>query len=364
MRSTRFGVGLLVAVVVGACSGSDATDPGGPPAIAISVEPAALQLLRGASKTFVVTLDRTGGFAGPVALSVEGVPVGVTSTVDTVPADADIGLLHLDTTLEAAAGATQLTFRATAAGVDAATVSVQFVIQGVPPPFAGTIFIDPDIITPSDPTTFQSLSYAGRGERTMYDRRVSGWITANAYLFDVTFDDGLGTEVQVNPEFGDVETAQAQAEKYADVIGRLPTALRRDAETVWIHKGVEPFGGGNRNLLIHTGQALLYEAEGILEETFVHEAAHTSLDAAHAAAPGWVAAQAADGTFISTYAAENPTREDVAETFLTFLAVRYRADRISATLDTTIRWAIPHRIAYLDGVPLDMYPIVPPAQGR
>jgi hypothetical protein len=50
-------------------------------------------------------------------------------------------------------------------------------------------------------------------------------------------------------------------------IGRLPTVLRSQLRTVWIHQGVEPFGGGNNNLLIHTGQADLYYASGILEET-------------------------------------------------------------------------------------------------
>lgn len=34
--------------------------------------------------------------------------------------------------------------------------------EPVDPPFNGTIFIDPDIITSSDPTTFQGLSYAAR----------------------------------------------------------------------------------------------------------------------------------------------------------------------------------------------------------
>lgn len=363
-RWKRRGIGLLAAVLSSACSGSDAVDPGGPPGIVITVAPASVRLTRGGSETLTVTLDRTGGFAGPVAFSVGDVPAGVTATSDTVPASAAIAVLHLDVALDAAAGTTVLTVRAEATGVQAVTASLPLAVVGVPPPFAGTIFIDPDIITSADPTTFQSLSYAGRGNRTMYDRRVAGWITANAYLFDVTFDDGLGTEVQVNPEFGSPEAAEAEARKYAEVIGRLPTALRRDAETVWIHKGVEPFGGGNRNLLIHTGQAALYEAEGILEETFVHEAAHTSLDAGHALAPGWVAAQSADGTFISTYARDYPTREDVAETYLTFLAVRYRADRISASLAGTIAGAIPFRIAYFDGVPLDMYPIVPRAEAR
>ena len=65
------------------------------------------------------------------------------------------------------------------------------------------------------------------------------------------------------------------------------------------------------------------------KETLVHEAAHTSLDSAHASAAGWLAAQSADPTFISTYARDFPAREDIAETFVLYLAVRYRSDRIS-----------------------------------
>ena len=41
------------------------------------------------------------------------------------------------------------------------------------PPFSGTIFIDPDIITSADATTFQGVSYGGQGLRTMFDRRVN-----------------------------------------------------------------------------------------------------------------------------------------------------------------------------------------------
>ena len=127
------------------------------------------------------------------------------------------------------------------------------------PPFEGTIFIDPDIITSADPTTFQGLVAAGQGSRTMFDRRVNGWITVDAYLFDASYDDGLMAEIQVNPEFS-AAAALAEAEKYAEAIGRVPTALRVDVETAWIHMGVGPFGGGNNNLLIHIGQADLYVA--------------------------------------------------------------------------------------------------------
>ena len=225
------------------------------------------------------------------------------------------------------------------------------------PPFSGTIFIDPDIITAQDPTTFTGLTPAGRGMRSMFDRRVNAFVTLDAYLFNATFDDGLAAEVQVNPEFGSVAASQSVAQLYAREIGRLPTALRRDMRTVWIHQGVQPFGGGNNNILIHTGQADRYVADGILEETLAHEAAHTSLDAEHRASAGWLAAQNSDPTFISTYARDNPTREDVAETIVPWIAVRYRADRISAAMRATITAAIPNRIAYLNGLGLQMHPI-------
>ena len=50
------------------------------------------------------------------------------------------------------------------------------------PPYSGTIFLDPDIITAADPTAFTGLTYTGRGNRLMYDRRVPGWITTNALV--------------------------------------------------------------------------------------------------------------------------------------------------------------------------------------
>lgn len=224
------------------------------------------------------------------------------------------------------------------------------------PPFAGTIFLDPDIITKDDPTSFKSLTPTGQGSRVMFDRRVNNWITVDAFLFLVIFDDGLSTEVQVNPEFVTSELAQVEVQKYALEIGRLPKSLRMNVETVWIHKGVQPFGGGNKNILIHVGQADLYVMDGILEETLVHEATHTSLDATHAASSGWLDAQKKDPTFISTYARDNPTREDVAETFLLYLAVTHRKDRISSELEKTVTTTIPNRIKYLNIQSWDLHP--------
>jgi hypothetical protein len=255
-----------------------------------------------------------------------------------------------------ATGTSDFTVQVTSGDAQTATQQLAIIVTTLSPPFSGTIFLDPDIILPSDPTTFQSLSSAGQGSRLMFDRRVDAFITLDAYLFNATFDDGLDTEIQVNPEFGST-AALAEAQKYAEVIGRLPTALRNDVQFVWIHKGVQPFGGGNNSLLIHTDQADLYAADGILEETFVHEAAHTSLDATHASAPAWLDAQSADGVFISSYARDFPIREDIAESFLLYMAIRYRSGRITTVLKDMILLTMPNRIAYFDSQSIDVYPI-------
>lgn len=223
------------------------------------------------------------------------------------------------------------------------------------PPFTGTIFLDPDIVTTDDPSAFQSMSEQGTGERQMYDRR-EGWIITTPYLFQASYDDGLTIEIQVNPEFTESEAA-AEAERYAWMFGQLPTLLRKDVDTSWIHKGVNPWGGGNRNLLVHTGQGELYIADGIAEETLIHEGSHTSLDADYATSPGWLDAQLADPTYISTYAQDFPEREDIAESFLPYVALRYRRDRISDDLAELFEVTIPNRIQFFDSVVRDMYPL-------
>ena len=218
------------------------------------------------------------------------------------------------------------------------------------PPYAGTVWIDPDIITPSDPTALVSVTDAGRGERVMYDRRVEAWIMVNAYLFDARYDDGLAIEIQINPEIGNISAAQAEADKHGRVIGQLPTVLRTGVETVWIHKGDDEGGGGNKNILLYTDDAERGLKSGYWEEALVHEAAHTSLDPVHGKAPDWLAAQAADGNFISTYAHDNPEHEDIPESFLSYLAVRYRSARISRSYEGSILETIPNRIAYFDSL--------------
>jgi hypothetical protein len=101
-----------------------------------------------------------------------------------------------------------------------------------------------------------------------------------------------------------------------------------------------------------------YENAGTLEETLLHEAAHTSL-ADYNLSADWKAAQQADNNFVSVYARDNPEREDVAESYVAYVAVRYRAARISKADADKIVQAMPNRIAFFDAQQLPMHPIAP-----
>ena len=225
------------------------------------------------------------------------------------------------------------------------------------PPYHGTVFITSNVLQPSDPTSLQSVTYIGRGERAIYDRRPTAWITVNAYLFSVRYQDAE-LEFQVNPEFGSREAARTEVDTYAAALGRLPAVLLSRAQKVQINAGDELFGGNwhDKSFLIHTDQGREYIRNGYLEEVFIHEAGHISLDGAHANSAEWRAAQAADGVFISEYARDFPVREDIAESILPYFALQYLPERLTDSDRAAILSAIPNRLVYFDEQGFDMSP--------
>lgn len=225
------------------------------------------------------------------------------------------------------------------------------------PPYTSTAYIDSNVISTDDYSTLQSTSYTGQDMRWMFDRRIDDWEYLYAYLFDAVFDDGLTTEVQVNPEFASASNAMLEADKYAFIIGQLPACLRSQTHRIWIHQGDESFGGGFNGVLIHTGRSPEYETLGILEEVLFHETTHTALDPFYASEPDWISAQDSDCGFISTYAASSPMIEDIAESFLAWFMVRQCDRRVSVYDSLTIEQTIPNRIAFFDSKNFAMYPL-------
>ena len=98
------------------------------------------------------------------------------------------------------------------------------------PPFGGTSFLSPDILTSSDPSSFDqvckcnpndiSLYWVDDEPRQMFDRR-HGWINTTPFRFQAEFSDNLVIEVQVNPEFESKLMAEEIALQYLLAIGQL-----------------------------------------------------------------------------------------------------------------------------------------------
>ena len=81
----------------------------------------------------------------------------------------------------------------------------------------------------------------------------------------------------------------------------------------------------------------------------LHEYAHLAYDGAAYSSATWRAAVAADDRFITEYARDFPHREDVAESYVAWFAVRCSADRLIPPSEAAfIRSAIPARLAYFD----------------
>lgn len=223
----------------------------------------------------------------------------------------------------------------------------------------GTVFRAPDTIKNTDFSTFLGLYYRGRGARVVFDRRKNRFINTNVHLFNAYFFRGNKIEIQVNTEFGNQSEAQEQAFFYSTTIGRIPVGLRKDIQTITIHKGSHPFGGGNNNILIHTGSiAQEYIRNNQLEEVLIHEAVHTSLDSRAYGDPAYYAAQRQDSAFISNNARNHPTREDAAESYLAYLQARFRTIRVPDNYLRTIESTIPNRLTYFSRLYIDLYPLV------
>ncbi len=223
-------------------------------------------------------------------------------------------------------------------------------------PFRATSWVTPAILGP-DSTVLETLTYAGRGMREVYDRRLRKWIRINAFLFDARIVEWM-VEFRANPQFGDVETAKWHVDRFAPSLGRLPAVFLADLNSVAINGGDGNFGGSPGSILIHANDPATWTTarKGFLEEVFLHEAAHAVLDEAHARADAWRAAQAADGVFISEYAGNNPVREDIAETALMYFAVRYRPESLTPADRWRVLTSIPNRLAYFEEQDLDMSP--------
>jgi hypothetical protein len=228
--------------------------------------------------------------------------------------------------------------------------SVATEINATAPPFVATVNTDFDIIRTTDPSAFACHIYAGRTEQQIWDKRVDDEPLILAYSFTVHFNDGTEIEIAVNPEFGSEQAARNEAMRYTTALGQLPGSLRAGIRRLGVHAGDESPHGGAGNVIIYAETATQRMGYDHLEETIFHEAVHAAWDEDHRLAPDWVAAQKADGGFLTAYGASIPDREDLPETALFAYALQHYPGRIPPADTDAIRNAVPHRLAYIDRI--------------
>lgn len=214
--------------------------------------------------------------------------------------------------------------------------------------YSGTVFISPDVLTPASPSDLVSVTYEGLSNKRTFDRRGNAWINRDSHIFKALFECGLEkVAVVVNSELSR-EDAGVQAMRFARVLGQLPFGSRKAIREIWVHPGNEAAGGGNNSILIYTDYA--DSNQSFLEEVFIHESAHASLDWTFGGAvnrEAWTDAATSDSQFISQYAFDYPDREDVAESYGAF--VLYEMAKTKPALQAEaerIGFAIPNRINY------------------
>jgi len=95
----------------------------------VAVTPAALTVQHGKSGSYAVTITRTGGFAGAVALSVSGQQTGVTATFNPASATGNTSTLNITAIGKATRDTVTLTITGTAAGFPTATTTVSLTIR-------------------------------------------------------------------------------------------------------------------------------------------------------------------------------------------------------------------------------------------
>ena len=242
--------------------------------------------------------------------------------------------------------------------------------------FNNVIWLNKEIITSKDPTTFQKLIYEGEQKVKMlvnvtkkYGGQDAREKKLKAYVFTVYYEDNNPIIIQATPKFESKEKAEEQALKYGKMIGRLPTFLKKGIKTIDLNKSDARWFTTEDSIVIHAeyfatrGAGLEFH-----EEVMLHEAGHASISNAYydwktgkilkkLVPEKWKSAVKADNKFVSKYAKEIEA-EDFTESIFAWIMVRYKKDRISEAYYNKIIESIPNRLKYFDEQNYDVYPLV------
>lgn len=212
---------------------------------------------------------------------------------------------------------------------------------------------DIDFITTSDPAVPGCLRYLGQATQEMAGALDTDELMApDVHTFEVTFADQSRVGLWVHPSVGTREEAEVVAVLLIGPLGRLPAVMRQRLSHVVIHSGDESA------FAEHLGHFFAVYADNVraristhdLEETVFHESVHATLEADWAQSDEWRQAQAADGGFITEYAAELPELEDLPESALFAFTYLRHPERLPPEVARGVEAIMPARLAVFETI--------------
>jgi len=247
-----------------------------------------------------------------------------------------------------------------------------------------------DTIMAKDPSTFKKIIYIGEKTRKILEARTNRKDNSRrfnfktlTYVFDAYFENGKIFEMLIyfeNEKNKGQVKAESLAKNYAFMLGQMPNVLlqRLDAAHIYADvKGISNAGAHTRVINIHLLGENGYRFGSSIQELFIHELVHASLDkptrpykplnklrhkndTSKSIKLNWShwrkAVKLDKKRYVNNYAKKN-FREDLAESFVTWIALRY-SKRTSAIDKLLIEKKVPNRMKFFDEQQFDMYPLV------
>lgn len=238
------------------------------------------------------------------------------------------------------------------------TLSLAVLLSAVTPALTDPLFPNSvvsnnlDFIREDEPGANFCLRYEGSSRAEMADKRHDILFADDVLIFNAIFDGGKSVGIWVHPDVGDKAEAEKLIDPVVRAVARLPEPMRNLLSHIVIHEGndtafAEDLG---RFFAMYSENIQSRIATNDISETVFHESVHATLDVPHASSAEWIAAQQADGQFVTEYAAEYPEGEDMAESALFAWAMLKYPGRLPPEVESKVAALMPNRLAYFESL--------------
>ncbi len=229
----------------------------------------------------------------------------------------------------------------------------------IEPPIQGSSYNINNLILEEDPSSYQGMTFLGQKNVIMEQytgtEPLTGFklaVIENVYQFKLHISNTHDITLNANPEFGSAEEAQKTGEKYARIIGQLPSYLHTCIKEINLHKhGDHKLSESSlrQSLLIYSDSFLqsLKDTPEAIEESLFSAVTWVSSELIHKDSTQYQQAIDTDGSYISTNARDD-ANSDFFETLPIAYLLKERPWRVPHSVREAAMKHIPNRLNYIE----------------